>query len=69
VLIAFGTGKRAVFLYGYAKNERANIQPRQLALLKLYADRWLGLDNEKLAGAIADGELIEVHCDEAAEEA
>jgi hypothetical protein len=69
VLIALGTGKRAVFLYGYAKNERANIRPRQLVLLKLYADRWLGLDNEKLAGAIADGELIEVHCDKAAEEA
>ena len=36
-LIALRSGKRAVFLYGFAKNERANIRPDQLAMLKLYA--------------------------------
>jgi len=69
VLIAFRRGQRAVFLYGFAKNERANLRPDQLAKLKLYARRWLGLDEEQIAHAIGDGDLCEVHCDEATEEA
>jgi hypothetical protein len=48
-MIAFRSGKRAVFLYGFAKSERANIRSDQLAELKLYAQRWLGLDDEKIA--------------------
>ena len=68
-LIAFRRGKRAVFLYGFAKSQRANIRPDQLAELKLYAHRWLGLDNEKIARAIADDELREVFCDQATEKA
>src|SRR5262245_39114891 len=68
VLIAFRRGERAVFLFGFAKNERANIRSDQLARLKLYAQRWLGLDGEQIADAISDGELREVHCDEASEE-
>jgi hypothetical protein len=63
VLVAFRNGKRAVFLYGFAKSERANIRPDQLADLKLYAGLWLGLADEKTARAIAAGDLREVHCD------
>ncbi len=63
VLVAFRNGKRAVFLYGFAKSERANIRPDQLADLKLYAGLWLGLADEKIARAIAAGDLREVHCD------
>ena len=63
-LIAFRSGKRAVFLYGFAKNERANIRPDQLTELKLYANRWLGLAEDGIARAIAEGDLQEVHCDE-----
>jgi hypothetical protein len=69
VLIAFRRGERAVFLFGFVKNERANIRSDQLARLKLYAQRWLGLDGEQIAHAISDGELREVHCDEASEKA
>jgi hypothetical protein len=46
VLIAFRHGERAVFLFGFAKNERANIRADQLADLTLYAQRWLGLERE-----------------------
>lgn len=63
VLIAFRDGERAVFLYGFAKSERADVRPDQLAALKLYAQRWLGLDDEKVSTAVTDGELREVHCD------
>jgi hypothetical protein len=67
--IAFRSGHRAVFLHGFAKSERANIRPDQLAKLKLIAQRWLGLDEKRLPQAISDGDLREVHCDEADEEA
>jgi hypothetical protein len=63
VLIAFRDGERAVFLYGFAKSERADVRPDQLAALKLYAQRWLGLDDAKVSTAVTDGELREVHCD------
>jgi hypothetical protein len=68
-LIAFRHGRRAVFLFGFAKSERANLRPQQLAELKLYAQRWLGLDDETIERAVADGDLSEVHCDETEEEA
>jgi hypothetical protein len=69
VLIAFQRGERAVFLHGFAKSERANIRSDQLAKLKLIAQRWLGLDEKQIPHAIGDGDLREVHCDEATEEA
>jgi hypothetical protein len=69
VLIALRDRRRAVFLYGFAKSERANISSRQLADLKLYANRWLELDEERIARAVADAELREVPCDEASETA
>jgi hypothetical protein len=62
-MIAFRDGERAVFLYGFAKGERADVRPDQLALLKLYAQRWLGLDDARVSAAVADGDLREVHCD------
>jgi hypothetical protein len=68
VLIAFRRGERAVFLFGFAKSERANIRPHQLAELRLYAQRWLGFDDKGIGRAIADGDLNEVQCDEAEEE-
>jgi hypothetical protein len=67
VLIAFRRGERAVFLYGFAKNERANIRPHQLAELRLYAERWLGFDDKGIGRAVADGDLNEVHCEKADE--
>jgi hypothetical protein len=68
VLMAFRHGERAVFLFGFAKSERANIRPHQLAELRLYAQRWLGFDDKGIGCAIADGDLHEVHCDEAEKE-
>jgi hypothetical protein len=67
VLIAFRRGERAVFLYGFGKNERPNIRSDQLAELKLYAQRWLGFDDKRIGQAIAEGDLSEVHCEKSAE--
>ncbi len=68
-LIAFRSGERAVFLYGFAKNEVGNVRPDQLAELKLYARGWLAMDDARVELALADGDLQEVACDQATEEA
>jgi len=68
-LIALRGKERAVFLYGFAKSERENIAPDQLAELKLYASRWLAFDDDAIERAIADHELREVICEEEGKEA
>jgi len=59
-LLAFQLDSRAFFIYGFAKNERSNIDRKELKALKLLAKELLSYSAEKLAIAIAAGELIEV---------
>jgi hypothetical protein len=59
-LIAFRVSARAVFLYAFAKNERANIDADELVTLKQIAETWLAATETKIDRAIADGALIEV---------
>ncbi|MCH8221343.1 MAG: type II toxin-antitoxin system RelE/ParE family toxin [Proteobacteria bacterium] len=60
ILIAFRSRESAFFIFGFAKNERANINSKELKALKLLAKEMLGLANRALKKAIAAGELIEV---------
>lgn len=59
-LVAFRHGERAFFMYGYPKNERANISRDELEALRLLAKELLGYSEQGLAKAIRAGELIEV---------
>ncbi len=59
-LVAFRQKDKAFFIYGFAKNERANISQRELKALKLLAAELLGYDKLALGQAIEAGELIEV---------
>ena len=59
LLIAFGSA-RAVFLYGFAKNERENIQDAELMTLREIAATFLDASSEQIAQALKDGALIEV---------
>ena len=61
-LIAYQMGDFAVFLFGFAKSERANVGDDELASLRTIADQWLG-DDRKLARDTAAGILIEVEHD------
>lgn len=63
-LIAFRTGKRAIFVHGFAKNERENIEPDELVGLKKLAAELLGYDDRMLVRVVASGVLLEVKCDE-----
>jgi hypothetical protein len=56
-VIAFRSQHRAVFLYGFAKNEKENISDDELASLKDIAAGWLDMNNQDLKHALADGRL------------
>jgi hypothetical protein len=60
ILAAFDPKARAVFLYGFAKSERENIDADELATLKEIAAAWLSADDAKIERAIEEGLLQEV---------
>ena len=63
-LIVFRAGKRAIFVHGFAKNEKDNIEKDELVALKRLATELLAYDDETLARVLASGVLAEVKCDE-----
>ncbi len=65
-IILFRLGSRAVFVHGFAKNERDNIRDDEFAAFKMLALKMLGYDDEALTAAIAAGILVEVIGDEKA---
>ena len=48
------------FLYGFEKNERANISHRELKVLQKIAAEFLNMDERGLAKAVKANELVEV---------
>ena len=63
-LVVYQQADKAFFVYGFAKNERANISDKELKALKLLATQLLGYTNPALTKATKAGELIEVHEDD-----
>jgi hypothetical protein len=59
-VIAFRSGDRSVFLYGFGKNERDNIDETELADLKKLARIFLGYSEDEIAEALAEAELQEL---------
>lgn len=51
----------AIFLFGFAKNERDNIDDDQLKTLREIVASWFAADEKKIADAVKDGLLMEVH--------
>ncbi len=60
MLVAYRAGARAVFLYGFAKSERENIEPDELATLREIGAAWLAADAGRMAQALKDEALQEV---------
>ena len=60
MLIAYRSGDRAVFLYGFAKSERNNIEDDELASLKEIGAAWLEADGDRLHHALQERVLQEV---------
>jgi hypothetical protein len=64
MLIAYRAGHRAVFLYGFAKRERENIDPDELLTLREIGASWLAADAGRMARAVKEAALQEVTDDE-----
>ena len=65
MLVAYRSHARAVFLFGFAKNERDNIGPDDLLSLREIAAGWLAADGKRIALALDEKALQEVFNDEA----
>jgi hypothetical protein len=62
-LVATNRASRWIFVFGFAKNERSNIDDDEKAALKALATHLLSLTAQALDKAHRAGELIEVDCD------
>ena len=62
VIVASNLGDRWVFMFGFAKNERDNVDDEELRLIRRLAASFMGMSAAKLRQAIEAGELIEVRC-------
>ena len=60
VLLAYRRNALAVFLYGFAKSERGNIDDDELETLRDIARKWFEANDGQLARAVQAGELEEV---------
>ena len=63
-LIAYRYEDRAFFMYGFAKNQKANISHTELHALQVVADNLLGHRDDILAQLVRAEELVEVIDDE-----
>jgi len=59
-LLAFRAGRSCFFVYGFAKNAKANVTTKELEALQAFAALLLGYGEDDLAKAIEQGELVEL---------
>ena len=62
-LVATQKGSRWFFVFGFEKNERANISPAELEALQVLAADLLALSGDQLNRAVEDSALEEI-CDD-----
>jgi hypothetical protein len=62
-IVATNRGDRWFFVYGFAKNERANIDEEEEAALRKLGQTLIKMPPASLAKAQSAGELTEVKCD------
>ena len=64
MIIAYRVKKRAVFLFGFAKSGKANLEPDEFDALVKRGAIWLGASDAVIERAITTDELKEVDCGE-----
>jgi hypothetical protein len=64
ILMAYHATSRAVFVYGFAKNERHNIQSDELEFWRSVAKAFIGLNETQLKTLLDQGEIQEVKYEE-----
>ncbi len=63
-LILYRNGERAVFAFGFAKSDLANIDEKDQIRLKTLAELFLGFSEEEVGALVESGKLVEVVCDD-----
>jgi len=59
-IIVYKKGDRAIFIHGFAKNEKANLSRKELLLFKEFAKILLRFSGKSLQVAIENSDLLEV---------
>ncbi len=59
-IVCFKKDDRAIFIHGFAKNEKSNLSKKELFALKEFSKILLGLSIEELNIALENGDFIEV---------
>jgi len=59
-IVATNLDDRWFFVYGFGKNERANITKDELKVLREVAKELLGFDQQQIAKALSSNEIVEV---------
>ena len=59
-IVCFKKGDRAIFIHGFAKNEKDNLSTKELMALKEFTKVLLALSLTELEIAITTGDFIEV---------
>lgn len=59
-ILAFRVGERAFFMYGFAKNKKASLTPKETKALKLLAKKYFSLSDNDLDTVVRQGKLIEI---------
>jgi hypothetical protein len=67
VLVACRTNVRAVFLYGFAKSERDNINTADLPSWQARPQEVLSANDVQIDKLVAEGGMAEIDCDEETE--
>lgn len=62
-ILLFRRGALAVFVYGFAKNDRDSIETDELKAFRKLASVMLALDARALTAAVGNGTIVEVERD------
>jgi len=62
VIIAFKREDKAIFIYGFSKNQKANITSKELAALKKLSQIYLAYSEDQIKDLLRIKEFIEVKC-------
>lgn len=63
-LVFFRTQQRAVFAFGFAKSDMANLDAADEVYLKKAAKLVLGFTDDQMDAEVVAGRMLEVKCDE-----
>jgi hypothetical protein len=63
-IIVYRSGQTAIFIHGFAKSDKDNIDARELRELQKAATVFLALSDAELDKAVKGRRLIEVRCDD-----